>query len=151
MNLKFLKDGSKCFVKGLISLLAVYILSCIHSQEVYSAISTMPNDNNPIIIEHLRLHVDDQDREAWLEAERGSWEQWLAKKRGFLGRKLFWDPLREEATLMITWSSYSEWKSIPQGEIDAVQERFEELAREGTGLEKGNPFPLIYEGELKPQ
>ena len=104
-----------------------------------------------IVIEHLRLHVDTQDREAWRASEKQSWEQWLSKKNGFLGRQLFWDPLREEATLLITWASYSQWKDIPQGEIDAVQERFEKLARENTGRKVGNPFPLIYEGELIPQ
>ncbi|WP_320667148.1 TIGR03792 family protein [Prochlorococcus sp. MIT 1307] len=139
------------FAKGLVLLLGVLILNFINAQEAYSAMSSSSSPSNQIIIEHLRLHVDDQDRQAWLDAERGSWEQWLDKKRGFLGRKLFWDPLREEAIVMITWASYSQWKDIPQGEIDAVQERFEQLAREGTGKERGNPFPLIYEGELLPQ
>ncbi len=113
--------------------------------------SGLPDNNDQLVIEHLRLHVDEENRQAWLDAEKGSWEQWLATKKGFLGRKLFWDPLREEAIVMITWSSFSQWKAIPQGEIDAVQERFEQLARERTGKETGNPFPLTYEGELLPQ
>ena len=113
--------------------------------------TNVSNNNDQTIIEHLRLHVDGQDREAWLDAEKGSWEQWLANKRGFIERKLFWDPLREEATVMIMWASTSDWKSIPQGEIDAVQERFEKLAKLATGREDGNPFPLIFEGELLPQ
>ncbi len=123
----------------------------VNTQEVHSSMSGSFSTNDKTIIEQLRLHVDDLNRQAWLDAEKGSWEQWLSKKRGFLGRKLFWDPLREEATIMITWASYSQWKDIPQGEIDAVQERFEQLAREGTGRTNGNPFPLIYEGELLPQ
>ena len=120
-------------------------------QEAYSAIDGMTKVEDKTVIEHLRLHVDAHEREAWLVSEKESWEKWLAKKNGFLGRQLFWDPLREEATLLITWASYSQWKDIPQGEIDAVQERFEKLARENTGREFGNPFPLIYEGELLPQ
>ena len=31
------------------------------------------------------------------------------------------------------------------------QERFETLAREATGQRQGNPFPLVFEGELLPQ
>ena len=120
-------------------------------QAAYPAMDGIPQVNDTTVIEHLRLHVDAQDREAWLVSEKESWEQWLAKKKGFIGRQLFWDPLREEATLLITWSSYSQWKAIPQGEIDAVQERFEKLARKNTGRDVGNPFPLIYEGELLPQ
>ena len=127
------------------------MLNFVNLQEAYSAMPGISGDIDQTIIEHLRLHVDAQNRQVWLDAERGSWSQWLSKKKGFRGRKLFWDPLREEATLMITWASESEWKSIPQGEIDAVQVRFEELARDATGIDIGNPFPLIYEGELFPQ
>jgi hypothetical protein len=31
-----------------------------------------------------------------------------------------------------------------------VQERFEQLARTATGAAEGNPFPLVFEGELVP-
>jgi hypothetical protein len=31
-----------------------------------------------------------------------------------------------------------------------VQERFEQLARRATGENQGNPFPLLFEGELQP-
>jgi len=139
------------FLQSFLLLLVLLSINFISPQEVFSAMANVPAGNDQIVVEHLRLHVDDQDRKAWLAAERGSWEQWLSKKSGFLGRKLFWDPLREEATVMITWASYSQWKAIPKGEIDAVQDRFEQLAREGTGKEAGNPFPLIHEGELLPQ
>ncbi len=133
-------------------LLGSLILVFANLQEVHSAPMPISQSNtDQPIIEHLRLHVDDQNRQAWLDAEEGSWEQWLANKRGFVERKLFWDPLREEGTVMITWASYSQWKAIPKGEIVAVQERFEQLAREGTGTDSGNPFPLIFEGELLPQ
>jgi len=138
-------------LKSLLLGFGVLIITLINVQEVHAAMNSGFQKTDQAIIEHLRLHVDDQNRKAWLDAEKGSWQQWLANKQGFLGRQLFWDPLREEAIVMITWASYSEWKDIPQGEIDAVQERFEHLAREGTGRETGNPFPLIYEGELIPQ
>ena len=36
-------------------------------------------------------------------------------------------------------------------EVETVQERFETLAREATGQRQGNPFPLVFEGELLPQ
>ena len=34
--------------------------------------------------------------------------------------------------------------------MEAVQARFEELARHATGTTAGNPFPLVFEGELQP-
>ena len=103
------------------------------------------------VIEHLRLKVPQESREDWMVAERGSWEPWLNQQPGFLGRDLFWDPATEEGTLLIRWSSREAWKSISPAEVERVQERFETLAREQTGDNQGNPFPLVFEGELLPQ
>ena len=149
--MNFISGFKRLFPQLIGGSIAFLIVILFFTQEAYSTMIASNEANEKTVIEHLRLHVDAQDREAWLVSEKGSWEQWLAKKKGFLVRQLFWDPLREEATLLITWASYSQWKDIPQGEIDAVQERFEKLARENTGREFGNPFPLIYEGELLPQ
>ena len=104
------------------------------------------------VIEHLRISVPEQGREAWLEAERGSWEPWLAQQTGFLGRDLLWDPETEEGTLLIRWSSRQAWKEIPSEEVDEVQARFEQLARKEMALSQSmdNPFPLVFEGELLP-
>ena len=151
MNNKRFSSFLRLFPKCLALVMGVLISAFVNTQEVSSSMLGMTDNNDQPVIEHLRLHVDDQNRQAWLDAEQGSWEQWLATKKGFRGRKLFWDPLREEAIVMITWSSLSQWKAIPQGEIDAVQERFEHLARQKTGQETGNPFPLTYEGKLLPQ
>ena len=41
------------------------------------------------IIEHLKLEVPEKYKNAWLKAEEGSWQPWLMKKDGFLGRQLF--------------------------------------------------------------
>ena len=103
-----------------------------------------------VVVEHLRIKVPADGRQAWLEAEQGSWEPWLQTQDGFLGRELLWDSAREEGTLLIRWASREQWKAIPEAEVEAVQERFEELAREATGQRQGNPFPLVFEGELIP-
>tara|TARA_B100000579_G_scaffold6565_1_gene4990 strand:+ start:167 stop:622 length:456 start_codon:yes stop_codon:yes gene_type:complete len=103
------------------------------------------------VVEHLKLDVPKRFKNAWLKAEEGSWEPWLQKQDGFLGRQLFWDPKDEEATLLIGWESRAVWKNISQSEINLVQEDFEKIAREETGQISGNPFPLIYEGEFNPE
>ena len=103
------------------------------------------------IVEHLKLDVPKKYRNAWLKAEEGSWEPWLLKQDGFLGRQLFWDPKVEEATLLIGWGSRAVWKSISEKEINLVQQDFEKIARKETGETNGNPFPLIFEGELNPE
>ena len=103
------------------------------------------------IVEHLKLEVPKKFKNAWLKAEEGSWEPWLLKQDGFLGRQLFWDPKVEEATLLIGWESRAVWKNISQKEINLVQQDFEKIARKETGETSGNPFPLIFEGELNPE
>ena len=103
------------------------------------------------VVEHLKLEVPKRFKNAWLKAEEGSWEPWLSKQDGFLGRQLFWNPKVEEATLLIGWESKEVWKKISQSEINIVQQEFEKIARKETGLTSGNPFPLIYEGELNPE
>ena len=103
------------------------------------------------IVEHLKLDVPKKYRKAWLKAEQGSWEPWLLKQDGFLGRQLFWDPKSEEATLQIGWESREVWKNISQSEVNLVQLDFEKIAKEELGQSTGNPFPLIYEGELIPE
>ena len=102
------------------------------------------------VVEHLRVKVPAEARQAWLEAEQGSWEPWLMEQDGYLGRDLLWDPEREEGTLLIRWASREQWKQIPEQELEQIQERFEEIARDATGQRQGNPFPLVFEGELQP-
>lgn len=104
-----------------------------------------------VLVEHLRIKVPAQAVDAWIAAERGSWEPWLAAQQGFLDRQLLWDPEREEGTLLIHWRSRADWKAIPEAEVAHVQQRFEQLAQELTGSRESNPFPLIFEGELLPQ
>ena len=109
------------------------------------------NFSKESIVEHLKLDVPKKFKNAWLKAEEGSWEPWLLKQDGFLGRQLFWDPKVEEATLLIGWESRAVWKNISQTEINLVQHDFEEIARKEIGATSGNPFPLIFEGELNPE
>ena len=132
----------------LILTLGVLLLFFGNGQEANSLPEQSLVKKNPGIYELLRLHVPRETRQAWLNAEKESWEPWLAEQSGFLGRDLFWEQEKEEAMLLISWSSRVKWKSIPTSEIEAVQERFEKLARDGTGQRTGNPFPITYEGEL---
>ena len=109
------------------------------------------NDYGVVVVEHLRVKVPADAVEAWRQAERGSWEPWLERQSGFLDRQLLWDPEREEGTLLIHWRSGDDWKAIPEAEIERVQQRFEQLARQATGTDQGNPIPLVFEGQLLPQ
>jgi uncharacterized protein (TIGR03792 family) len=139
---QILKVGALC--------LAVLILLSGHSDVSFAAFADPDGGFDVAVVEHLRIQVPSEGRQAWLEAERGSWEPWLARQEGFIGRDLLWDPETEEGTLLIRWRSREAWKAIAEQEVEAVQERFEQLARQSTGQKEGNPFPLVFEGELLP-
>ena len=134
-------------------LLSVIFVSTIFGNVKNIQAESLLKVNSPekSIVEHLKLAVPKKFKYAWLKAEEGSWEPWLLKQDGFLGRQLFWDPKVEEATLLIGWESRAVWKSISHTEINLVQQDFEKIARKETGETSGNPFPLIFEGELNPE
>ena len=136
-----------------ILLISLILFSTFLGNEIKIQAESLLKVNFPkeSIVEHLRLDVPKKFKNAWLRAEEGSWEPWLLKQDGFLGRQLFWDPKVEEATLLIAWESKAVWKNISQSEINLVQQDFEKIARQETGETIVNPFPLIYEGELIPE
>ena len=135
-------------VTGLV--LCVAMLLAAHPDVAIAAVEQPGGELELVVVEHLRVKVPADGKQAWLQAERGSWEPWLQQQDGFLGRDLLWDPEREEGTLLIRWASREQWKAIPEADVEAVQERFEQLARQATGERQGNPFPLVFEGELLP-
>ena len=122
-------------------LLGALLMISVFPDQVEAALPT-------VVVEQLRLRVPSDALQAWLEAERGSWEPWLAQQPGFMGRQLFWDPQQQEGILLIYWASRQQWQATSSEEQQQVQQRFELLARAGTGEEQGNPFPLIFSGEL---
>ena len=134
-------------------LISVILISTFFGnvKKIQAESSFFENLPKEAIVEHLKLDIPKKFKRAWLNAEKQSWEPWLLEQDGFLGRQLYWDPKLEEATLLIGWESRSLWKSISQEEINLVQRNFEEISRAETGISSGNPFPLIFEGELDPQ
>lgn len=135
-------------VAGLV--LSIAMLLAGHPDVAIAATEQPGGQLEVVVVEHLRIKVPADGRQAWLQAEQGSWEPWLQTQDGFLGRELLWDSEREEGTLLIRWASREQWKAIPEADVEAVQTRFEELARAATGQRQGNPFPLVFEGELIP-
>ncbi len=128
-----------------------YILFQSNVQSVLSLNLTDLKNSDATIVEYIKLSVSKEDRKAWLSAEINSWEPWLKKQEGFIERRLFWDPNKEEALLLISWASRSDWKNIPQSEIDRVQSVFEEIAMDLTNKKVANPFPIKSQGEFLPQ
>ncbi len=149
----YLSNTNSCLVKGirfLVTVLGIIVLFLSSVDEGLAASSFPLKDQNRQVVEYLRVSVPEVYKEIWLDVEKNSWEPWLEKKIGFLGRQVLWEKTTEEGVLLITWATRHDWKSISPEEIELVQQDFENLARKGTGQLKGNPFPLQYEGELLP-
>jgi len=138
------------FVQSILILGGMLVLLSSQAGAVQAAFAEPDGSYDVVVVEHLRLKVPAEARQSWITAEQGSWEPWLSQQEGFLDRQLLWDPATEEGTLLIRWVDREHWKAIPPQEVQAVQERFEQLAQAATGQSQGNPFPLVFEGELLP-
>lgn len=140
----------------LVALLAlVSVARPAPAQASSGAVTLVPERTE--VLEVLRLAVPAEGRACWRRAEAEAWEPWLAQRRGYRGRELYWDPERQEALLIIGWARRADWKRIPQTSLDAVQERFEQAARRCLGAQEtpaadrvqpANPFPIVSSGEL---
>jgi len=142
MELKFLKKTFRWISLTLIVLVASF-------QYNFASVdaATMVNMNDDPIIEELRLRVPSQYKDNWINAEKEVWEPWLANKKGFLGREIFYNKEKEEALVLVKWANKSLWKSISVKEVNEIQSIFEENVKNELNLDR-NPFVLIYEGEL---
>ncbi len=144
----FLKFFNKKCLASYLALFSAILIFFGNTQVVFSLASSELKKTDSIVVEYLRLNVPEKDKEAWLLAERDSWGLWLEKQKGFIDRKIFWDPDNEEALLLISWTSRLDWKKIPKSEIDKVQKTFEKIAMDLTNKQFGNPFPITFQGEF---
>ena len=142
MELKFLKKTFRW-----ISLTLIVLVASFQYNFASLDTATMVNMNDDPIIEELRLRVPSQYKDNWINAEKEVWEPWLANKKGFLGREIFYNKEKEEALVLVKWANKSLWKSISVKEVNEIQSIFEENVKNELNLDR-NPFVLIYEGEL---
>ena len=142
MKLNFLKKALKS-----ISLAFIVLVASLQYNSASVDASTMINMKENPITEELRLRVPIQYKDNWIKAEKEVWEPWLANKKGFLGREIFYNKEKEEALVLVKWENKKLWKSISVKEVSKMQSIFEENVKNDLKLDR-NPFELIYEGEL---
>ena len=142
MELKIFKKAFRWISLGLLVIVASF-----HYNFASVNALTMVNMKEDLIVEELRLRVPLQYKDNWLNAEKEVWEPWLANKKGFLGRDIFYNKEKEEALVLVKWANKSLWKSISVKEVSEIQSIFEENVKNDLKLDR-NPFELIDEGEL---
>tara|TARA_B100001115_G_scaffold163253_1_gene139402 strand:- start:790 stop:1230 length:441 start_codon:yes stop_codon:yes gene_type:complete len=142
MELKFLKKVLRCIPFAFIILVA----SLHYNFASLNALTMIDIKENPVT-EELRLKVPLEYKDNWIKAEKEVWEPWLANKKGFLGREIFYNKDKEEALVLVKWTNKKLWKSISVKEVSQIQSMFEENVKNDLKLDR-NPFELIDEGEL---
>ena len=142
MEFKFLKKAFRW-----ISLVFLVIVTSFQYNFESAGALTMVNMKDDPIIEELRLRVPSQYKDNWINAEKEVWEPWLANKKGFLGREIFYNKEKEEALVLVRWANKNLWKSISAKEVNEIQSIFEANVKNDLKLDR-NPFELINEGEL---
>ena len=142
MELKFLKKTLRSISLAFIVLIASFQYNSASVNAV-----TMVNMKDDPITEELRLRVPLEYKDNWIKAEKEVWEPWLANKKGFLGREIFYNKEKEEALVLVKWLNKKLWKNISVKEVSEIQSIFEEHVKNQLKVDK-NPFELIDEGEL---
>ena len=130
-----------------ISLFFIVIAVIYHYNVSSVKAENLINMKDSPITEELRLIVPSEYKDNWIKAEKEVWEPWLAKKKGFLGREIFYNKEKEEALVLVKWANRKLWKSISVREVSEIQSIYEEKVKNDLKLDK-NPFELIDEGEL---
>ncbi len=146
MNLKSFKK----FSRSILSVFIILLASLQYNFVSVNAETTMTNIKDSTVTEELRLIVPSKYKDSWIKAEKQVWEPWLANKKGFLGREIFYNIEKEEALVLVKWENKKLWKSISVKEVSEKQSLFEEIVKKDLKINK-NPFELIYEGELYKQ
>lgn len=78
-----------------------------------------------MIIELLRVKVPPAQREKYIQKDAEIWTTALAKYPGFLGKEIWINPNDPtEVVLIIQWATKEDWKAVPQAEIDAIDQEF---------------------------
>ena len=131
----------------IISLAFIVLVTSFQYNSASINAATMVNIKENLVTEELRLRVPLEYKDNWIKAEKEVWEPWLANKKGFLGREIFYNKEKEEALVLVKWTNKKLWKSISVKEVSEIQSIFEENVKNDLKLDR-NPFELIDEGEL---
>lgn len=107
-------------------LVVVWMVCCLWMLHPVSA-ETILNPAQPsMVIEWLKFRIDPAQRDRYLEIDEEIWTAALQTYPGFLDKATWLDPNHDdEVIFVITWASREQWKSIPEAELDQINQRFD--------------------------
>lgn len=86
-----------------------------------------------MVIEWLKIKVDPQLRETYIQKDAEIWNSFLAKYPGFLGKEVWINPeAADEVILVIRWASQAAWDAVPQPELQVIEQQFDQAMGQGA-------------------
>ncbi|RZM82950.1 TIGR03792 family protein [Leptolyngbya iicbica] len=80
-----------------------------------------------MVIEWLEIRVPAENREAYIRIDDEIWTPALQQYDGFVAKETWIAPDDPELVIfMIRWETREQWKAIPEDELTAITERFDQ-------------------------
>ncbi len=80
-----------------------------------------------MVIEWLKVRVNPDKREQYIQKDDEIWTAALAKHAGFLGKEVWISPDDlSEVVLVIYWESFEKWGAIPSDELQRTEAAFKQ-------------------------
>ena len=78
-----------------------------------------------MVIEWLKVQVDPEKRELYVQKDAEIWTAALSRYPGFLSKEVWISPEDlSELIIVIHWANLDNWKSIPAADLQRIEARF---------------------------
>ncbi|MFG6098339.1 TIGR03792 family protein [Leptothoe sp. ISB3NOV94-8A] len=105
-------------------LMAVWTVIVWASTPVHAEATLNPQPS--MVIEWLKFRVEPAQRGRYLEIDEEIWTTALESYPGFLDKTTWLDPNHDdEVIFVIAWATREQWKSIPEEELEQINQRFD--------------------------
>ena len=84
-----------------------------------------------MVIEWLKVQVDPEKRELYVQKDAEIWTAALSKYPGFLGKEVWISPENlSELIIVIHWASLEQWKAVPATDLQRIEAQYNQAMDE---------------------
>ena len=84
-----------------------------------------------MVIEWLKVQVDPEKRELYVQKDAEIWTAALSKYPGFLSKEVWISPENlSELIIVIHWASLEQWKAIPAADLHRIEAQYNQAMDE---------------------
>jgi uncharacterized protein (TIGR03792 family) len=81
-----------------------------------------------VVIEWLKVRVEPDKREQYIQKDAEIWTKALSKYPGFLGKEVWISPEDlSEVIMVIHWESFEKWYAIPAADLEKTEKEFSQI------------------------